>query len=343
MKADDYNELKDETVMEQIGEMSNASKELTLFVTSARTDDHAKMSQRLVAFGYNIMVEMNNTMGRDFQVRYVNSRGDVALWNIPNKYLNAIADLGELKRVGKAKTGINSREDLSMPHILQAALFMGTAADARIREFAAPEEYLKLQAIYAALERPKDYPKKVRAALIAGNLASRGITFQNPAIDFTCTSFCFTDTRDAISRGAANTQRFGRACGMLGDVFARPGRQPILIATKGIVTAAVANEKAVLEKAKAIPNGELLALKEMIGDDEWKKIMNKSKKEIAAKNVQTYQKTETKVEDNTDVRIDGKIDGVKIAMLQKWIKIDCMSIVARIVRFLYTQNKRISP
>jgi hypothetical protein len=178
------------------------------------------------------------------------------------------------------------------------------------------------------MKRPLDFPKKVRVALIAGNLASRGITFQNPALDFTCTSFCFTDTKDAISRGASNTQRFGRACGILGDVFAREGRQPILIATKGIVDAAVANEASVMAKAKSIPNGTLLSLKDLITEEEWKKIMNSA----VAKEKDNQEK-----EDD-----EGKIDGVDIAKLKRWINRDSNLVVAKMVRFLYECNKSVT-
>ena len=276
MTTEAYERLKDSAVLKEVRSMTFDSKELTLFVTSSRTADHSKMSQRLVAFGYNVMVEMNNSIGRDFQVRYYNGLGDACMWNIPFKELNALADSGVLSKIikngKKVDTGINSKDDLTMPHILQAALFMGSDAQKRIRKNVEVEEYLKLKKLFSVLDRPDDYPEEPRVALIAGNLATRGITFQNPAIDFVCTSFCFTDTKDAISRGAANTQRFGRACGMLDEAFKKDGRKPILIATKGIVEAAVANEATVMKKSKDIPNGELLSLKELVTAEEWKKI-----------------------------------------------------------------------
>lgn len=333
MSKEDHDRFKEVAVMKEIKRLPIDAKELTLFVTSTRTVDHARMAEKLVRFGYDVIVELNNTVGREYKVRYMNEGGDIANWNIPYKHIEALADSNELstvRKLGKTiSTGINNKDDLSLPHILQAALFMGTTVQKRIKEFADSDEYLKLKTIYSAMKRPIDFPDTPRVALITGNLASRGITFQNPAIDLTCTSFCFTDTKDAISRGATNTQRFGRACGMLSDVFARPGRQPILIATKGIMDAAVANEAAVMEKAKSIPNGTLLCLKDLITEDEWKKIVKITSKDTVPAITPSLSK-------------DGKIDGVDIAKLRKWLNGDCNIVIARMVRYLYKMNKPIT-
>ena len=282
MSKDEHEKIKETAVMKQINGLSFDAKELTLIVTSTRTADHARVSNKLTRCGYNVIVEVNNAMGKQFKVHYLSDGMDLDNWNIPFNAINAAADKGDLSEIregGKRfKTGIDSKDDLSMPHILQAALFMNTAAEKRIRENTSHDEYMKLKAISSCMNRPKDFPTETRVALVAGHMAGRGITFQNPAIDFTCTSFCFTDTKDAITRGAANTQRFGRACGMLEDAFARPGRQPVLIATKGIVQAAVANERVVMDKAKEIPNGTMLSLKDLITEDEWKRIVKAVKK-----------------------------------------------------------------
>lgn len=340
MSKEDHDRFKEVSVMKEIKTLSSDAKELTLFVTSKLTADHARMAEKLLRFGYDVIVELNNAVGRDYKVRYMNEGGDIATWNIPYKNVNTLADSNEMSMVRKfgksVKTGINSKDDLSLPHILQAALFMGTAAEKRIQEFSDPDEFLKLKTINSVMKRPFDYPEEPRVALVAGNLASRGITFQNPAIDFTCTSFCFTDTKDAISRGATNTQRFGRACGMLGDVFARKDRQPILIATKGIVDAAVANEASVMEKSKSIPNGTLLSLKDLITEEEWKKILKISSMETIPKIKK--EKKESVQESDTD----GKIDGVDIAKLKKWLNGDSKLVIAKMVRFLYECDKSIT-
>jgi hypothetical protein len=338
-------------VFDELRTLSYDAKELTLFVTSSLTADHATLAKKLIN-DYDVIVEMNNAVGRDFQVRYKNRYREIGTWNIPFKYLNALADAGRLSKITKGenrvKTGINSKDDLTLPHILQSALFMGTKAVNRIQKNADPIEFLKLEKIHAALDpyRPDDYPKDPRIALIAGNLASRGITFQSPVIDFTCTSFCFTDTNDAASRGATNTQRFGRACGMLAEAFKRDGRKPILIATEAIVDAAVANEMAVMTKAKDIPNGELFCLKDMITKEEWKEIQA-----LAKKKIEKAQEYVSKSEDDKSVSgddmsddeiVDGKIAGVDIVQLRNWIDDDNTKIIGQIIKYLYKQNNPVS-
>jgi hypothetical protein len=330
MSKDEHDKLKEGAVLEQIKRLSFDAKELSLVVTSTRTADHSRMAEKLTRYGYDVIVEMNNAAGREFKVRYMNYYGEIATWNIPVNVMNAKADAGELKSVrehGKnVETGINGKDDLSMPHILQAALFMNTTSDKRIMEHVTDEEYIKLKVINDHMGRPKDFPAEPRVALVTGYMAGRGITFQNPAIDFTCTSFVFTDTKDAIARGASNAQRFGRACGMLGDVFSRPGRQPVLVATKGIVDAAVANEAVVMEKAQQIPNGTMLCLKDLITEEEWKRIM---------KSASDDTKSPGKKEED-----EGKIDGVDIAKLKKWM--NSKTLIGKMVRFLYDANKQVS-
>jgi len=330
MSKDDHNNIKEDAVIMEIDKLSNDAKELTLVVTSTRTADHARMSDTLTRCGYNVIVEMNNTIGRQFRVQYLTRGKRLMSWNIPFNVINALADKGDLSAIREAgdeiKTGIDSKEDLTMPHILQAALFMNSTADERIRKFTSAEEFIKLKVINANMNRPLDFPKQPRVALITGFMAGRGITFQSPTVDFTCTSFVFTDTNDAITRGAVNAQRFGRACGMLGDVFTRPGRQPVLIATKGIVDAAVANEASVMDKAKQIPNGTLLSLKDLITEDEWKRIV---------KSASNDTKSPGKKEDD-----EGKIDGVDIAKLKAWMT--SKTLIGKMVRFLYEANKQVS-
>ncbi len=327
MCKEEHDKIKETAVIKQINSLSSDAKELTLIVTSTRTADHARISNKVTRCGYNVIVEVNNAMGREFKVHYLSDGMDLDTWNIPFNHINAMADKGELSEIregGKRfKTGIDSKDDLTMPHILQAALFMNTLAEKRICDNTSQLEYIKLKAISACMNRPKDFPTTSRVALVAGHMAGRGITFQNPAIDFTCTSFCFTDTNDTITRGASNTQRFGRACGMLEDVFARPGRQPVLIATKGIVEAAVANEKIVIEKAKQIPNGTMMCLKDLITDAEWKRIM----KEVVKENI---------------VEVEGEIDNVNIAKIKKWMSITNNSVISKMIKFLYTADRSVS-
>ncbi len=336
------NEKREEIIMNAIENLPDSAKELTLIVTSTRVVDHSNVATQLCMSGYNVVVELNGTNIKNYQVRYVKS-GVIKTWNIPYTQIEKLADNGQLDSYETMNecfdTGIESKDDITLPHILQSALFMKTLHEDRIRKHIPKDEFRKLEIISdtimrlsPSLRRPKDYPKNPKIALIAGHIAGRGITIQNPFIDFTCTSFCFTDTKDTSSRGAANTQRFGRACGMLADVFSREDRMPILIATEGIVNAAVANEMALMEKARDIQNGTLISLKDHITSQEWKNVIKKTKLKVT--NIIKNPAPSSKKHDI--------VDGVNISKLTKWMKDDNDSIVSKIVRFLYNQNNPVS-
>lgn len=343
ISKNEYAIIKEETVMEEVKALPKAAKELTLFVTSTRTCDHKTLAERLYRSEYNVTVEMNGTNSKNFKVKYVNKSGGISSWDIPFSQIDAKADSGDLATFWSSDELVDSdirhKDDYSMSHMLQAALFMKTDAKNRIKKNVVVEEYNKLEAISNAimnldksLRRPDDYPKQPRVALIAGHLAGRGITFQNAHVDFTCTSFCFTDTRDAVQCGATNTQRFGRACGMLMDVFAKDDRKPILIATDGIMKDALANEAALKKKAGEIENGTLFSFKDMITKDEWESIIKKTKDAMNADSSNNKGKK---------AKGGNVIDGVIVEDLIRYFKSDKL-LVGKMIRFLYQMDKPVT-
>lgn len=338
MTKDEYTEFKQDEVLAQLKILPDVAKELSLIVTSTRTDDHQRIAERLYRIGYNVTVELNGKFNKNYKVNYINKSGGISTWMIPYSQIDANADNGDLETFWTSSkiiySGIEQKEDYTLSHILQAALFMRTSAQDRIKQNVSEEEYNRLDAIsngicnlHKSLRRPNDYPSTPRVAMVAGHLAGRGITIQNPALDFTCTSFCFTDTKDAVQRGATNTQRFGRACGMLGDVFARKGRQPILIATEGIIKNAVANEMALIEKAEAIENGTQISLKDLISQADWTKIMKK-----ATDSLKTTKYVKIGDEDE---------DGVSFSKL-KCILEKKTTIVSKMITYLQKANKKLT-
>jgi hypothetical protein len=332
-----FNIANNVVLVEAIKALPDAAKELTLIVTSTRTCEHKSLAERLYRSGYNVMVELNGTNFKNYRVHYVDKSGGISLWEVPYKELDAKADQGRLARYRNenkkmVKSGIECKDDYTMSHVLQAALFMMTDAEARIQEHVSDDEFRKLEALGYAIDarRPEDYPVVPRVALIAGHLAGRGITIQNPQVDFTCTSFCFTDTRDALQRGASNTQRFGRACGHLMDVFARSGRKPILIATEGIMKDALANEAVLREKASAIVNGSLISLSDLVTKADWTRIMKETKDRMKG--------------DERRHRHDPNavlIDGVSVEALNHYFKSKNL-LVGKMIRFLYAQDRAVT-
>lgn len=343
MSNGDYVKVKEAKIMQEVRCLPDEAKELSLVVTSTLTSQHTSLCERMYRSGYNVTVELNGVNNKNFKVKYVNNSGDISSWDIPYSYVDAKAEKGDLKTYRNCarklkKTGISGKEDYTMSHVLQAALFMMTEAEDRIKVNVADDEYVKLDVLIncinnldVSLRRPDDYPEMPRVAMVAGHLAGRGITIQHPGIDFTCTSFVFSNTKDGVSRGATNTQRFGRACGMLMNAFARVNRKPVLIATEGILQDALANERALREKAEMIENGTLISLKDLVTQEEWLKVMKETKKEL-----QAGGNGEKKKHSSGEI-----VDGVNVEALKHYFKSKNL-IIGKMIRFLYEQNKKVS-
>jgi hypothetical protein len=173
----------------------------------------------------------------------------------------------------------------------------------RIRKNVSNKTFMKLFAMYSATinmrtnRRPDDYPNEPYVALVVGNMASRGITIQDPYIDLVCTSFVFTDLNDTLQRGARSTQKFGRACGNLFCKYEEE-RVPIVVATRKIVEAALANYNAVNENSKNIKNGQHISLRYYISAEDWKVFTSDAKDTI-----KSLIKKKTKDDKDTEERL----------------------------------------
>jgi len=287
-------------IYREIADIAPERKRLSLIVTSNRVLEHRSFSDRLLRLGYNVVVELNGLNAKDYNVFYSTSCGAgegtalVKHWQIPYKFFCKQAENNNLATYTCPETGrehntsLTSSYDLTLSHMLCATLMLGTDQHAAIMQHTANSiEKYKLLALFARLSsakmRPRDYPREPKIALVAGNIASRGISIQNQLIKFTCTSFVFTHSAP-VQRGALNAQRFGRACGMLGEIYAAPGAQaPLLLATSAIMRDALANEHVLREgdgtaAAGGAPKGEgdLVCLKDYISSAKWAKALRKA-------------------------------------------------------------------
>jgi len=75
----DHNKMKETVVVKEINRLSDYAKGLTLIVTSTRTAVHARMSVELTRCGYNVIVEVNNAMGRQFKVHFLSDGMDLTI------------------------------------------------------------------------------------------------------------------------------------------------------------------------------------------------------------------------------------------------------------------------
>ena len=283
-------------IYREIAAIAPERKKLSLIVTSNRVLEHRAFSDRLLRLGYNVVVELNGLNAKDYNVFYEGKappKGEgkavVKHWQIPYKFFckqaanNSLATYTCPETGREYDTSLTSSYDLTLSHMLCATLMLGTDQHVAIMQHIENIEKYKLLALFARLSsanmRPKDYPKEPKIALVAGNIASRGISIQNQLIKFTCTSFVFVDS-SPVQRGALNAQRFGRACGILGEIYAAPGAQaPLLLATSAIMRDALANEDVLRAGDSGAPpkgDGSLVCLKDYISSAKWAKALRKA-------------------------------------------------------------------
>ena len=215
---------------------------------------------------------------------YNSDSGEIKEWNIPYNAIEKACDAGEMKTYmsyedGREQpSGIHGKEDITMSHVLQASLRMGTILHKDIMKTTSMDEKLKLLTIFIKMKnltgysrRPIDYPIDPKIAIICGSLASRGNSIQNPFIGFTFTSSLYYNNNKSAQRGAINCQMSGRSNGTLLESYTSSnGIKPIMISTKTIMRDSLANEAIVMDKAKEIANGDLIYLKDLVTDAEWK-------------------------------------------------------------------------
>jgi len=331
---EDYNAYYNDCINIQLDRLTQSQKRLTLIVASTNTCDQRRLCEKMFMLDYNMIVELNSLNNKNYNVFYRSEGAIMKKWTIPFNELERLADAGRLAKVKNDKrrfvdTGIESSLDLTLSYILQAALFMGTSHEDEIKANVVEKEWLRLYALMNAMTysvkntRPEDFPiESPRVAMIAGHLAGRGVTIQNPFIHFACTSFCFAGKRDMVQRGAQNSQKFGRACGMLSEIFVNKKQTPVLIATPDVVLDAHANEIAL----RQVSEEKEVCLKDLISRADWMRAMAISK--------QNMQKKSSCKADS------GVVDGVDIVKFKRWLREDDTDlVVAKMVRFLYRCDK----
>jgi hypothetical protein len=273
-------------------------KKLCLIASSTEKHDQNALGSAIITQNiFNVVVILNSEETKDYRVMY-RSKGDgngsICEWQVPFKKLENLADQQGLSmytsNAKSHKTSITSRYDLCLPCVLQACLFLNTPAYHNNIELFVKDKtsYNDLVAVSQTVVnmpkphcRPYDYPSSPTVAIIAGHIAGRGVTIQSARYNFVCSSFLFTDAHDNSQRGATSSQRFGRACGILGEIYNMdPARKPLLIATKNIMQAALSNELALKEKMKDTEYGRPILLKSLVDKETWDALSSKTKENV---------------------------------------------------------------
>ena len=277
---DSYKDYQDNLVFEKITNMPHEYKKVSLFVFTNKIEQMREKGERLLSCGFNIIVLLNSENSRNYNVLYKNEENQISEWSIPFTELEIFADKKKLaffqdKNRTYKKTGINSKNDLHLPEVLQASLLINTQEQTSIYNTLNFDQIIRLKKINQFVcdvvekTRPMDYPISPKIAIVGGNIIGRGITLQDPSLNFILTSCCIINKKDIIQKGATNSQKFGRLCGNLKDVY-QQNTSPCIISTNDVLFDAHINQKVLDKKVQNIPNGTLVCLKDFIDEHDWK-------------------------------------------------------------------------
>lgn len=281
LKIQEQDKIPFRSICRALKELPDENKQLCFIVSSTRKATHRDMANRMFRLGFNVTVELNSTNTKNYSVMYDDDAGETKEWKIPYTALEKLARSGTMSTYTSPEdglevdTGIDGYEDLTLSHVLQASLRMGTNYHRTILQKCSDYEKMKLIVIFSKitgldpeLKRPRDFPKDPKIALIGGAIASRGNTIQNPFIGFTFTSSLYYNRGGSQQRGAINAQAIGRSNGTLLQSY-KIDIKPIMISTKRIMRDGLANEAIVMKKAAEFENGALISLKDLVTKREW--------------------------------------------------------------------------
>lgn len=332
IKDDNDKAMNNNVILKALQDLDEPAKKLTLVSVTTRIQEQEIISKNLIHVGYNVILEMNSQYTKDYLVRILGDDKVEYEWKIPFKLLNKMIKDQKLKsflcplKYKIIDTGINSIDDVTLVHILQSCLFMGTDYTTEIRNNVNYKEFLKFHIIFNTIlshaKRPDQYPAKPKVAIVIGSIAGRGITLQNPNLDFVFRSYCFVHTKDTAQCGAQNTQKFGRALGYLKDFYIKNKIKPVLICTQEILKDALANAKTIGINANTYKDGETCILKDFVTSEK----LNECYEE-ASKIVKSDKEAHS-----------SKVDGVDLNKLRNWFKTK-NTLTYNILKYLITVNQ----
>lgn len=273
-------EMFKKNIFQVLKKRNEKDKKLCLFVFSSRMKEQEEYNKHLFDCGFNVIVKMNSKIVSQYEIIYEREEkeGEERKRN-KGKWCLSFDDIDHCLK-------LESLDSLSLPYILQATLCINVnhEIDENIKTRIDDIEWKRLMILNKIIcstishPRPKDYPKNPHIVLVAGQIAGRGNTLQLSKIDFVFSCVCFIGKIDKMHRGAQNAQKFGRACGLLKDVFTDDERKPYLITTQNIFEDALSNEE-ILKKNKDF-NETYVSLRDFITDEEWNKIVSKTHKKL---------------------------------------------------------------
>jgi hypothetical protein len=254
----------DDSIINYISKFPIEKKKLTLYIASVVKDDHDLSSFSLLEKeDYNVCVIMNSNNPGKYVVKYKNTKGEIKDWIFNFAKMNKYADEGLFEPV------INSRNDYTLSHILHSIIYKKKDITCDGVE---KKKLLKMTK-YINIIKPSDFPEDPITAIIAGIIAGRGISIQNQAINFVCSSYIFIETYSNSQAGAINAQKIGRACGLLLEYINKSNTTPTLLTSKKAMIETLAS----MEAIKFAKNKNNVSLGDLVSKDEWKNIISRCK------------------------------------------------------------------
>ena len=275
-------------VLTNLQSFSTIQRRFVLLSFTNSKDEQLQMAKSLVAHDqFDITVCLNSENSKNYTVCYPGGH-----WAIPFGAMMRAASKGKFSKHVTDKgrvieTGIDTAHDISLSQVLLAGLHTDEDfAEALKCSPAAVRPQLVVMRNFLAEKRPASYPKHryARTAIIGGNMLSRGITIQDPAIGLTCSGFFFLDGgTGAADAGASHTQKAGRALGNILPFFEGGSciSKPLMVIAAPLFVSALSNERLTFSKGRE-HDGAIIRVKDYITPSEYKDMVGRVKLEINA-------------------------------------------------------------
>lgn len=257
-----------------IRDTTAAQRRLALICISARQEDHTNISHQLLNHElFNVSLELNSADSKSFRVHYYSEQHrEIRVWNLP------IARITNQMKAG----GLMAPP---LPFILQAALFLGTALHDTIKsKVEETSDWMILQAVSKLVSRPIDWPSEPYVAVVAGHMASRGMTLSSAQAYFMYRMYFYIDSPSSTQRGAPNTQRIGRSYGNIMKLNAEI--RPIIIATQSCIRDALANEI-----LSSDVHDDVVDLQELVSPESWESAVQRASGKLGIEKRKAKNKT----------------------------------------------------
>jgi hypothetical protein len=242
-----YNEAVRETFYDMIEDIKPENKKYALISPSFYQNDHDACAMKMLEIGFNVAIKWNAANLKGYDAYYIGENGEVKSWFIPTQKIEKDSDSGRLKILEiptinargryvteRIETGINSSKNISPVEYIQSIFSEDIPSD--------HPKVNKFRKLALAMNIPEDFPEVLKLALVGGTKFDRGANFQEPSTYLAPTLYALMNKTSNTQRGAVISQKVGRMFGNTKKVYEKYGTMPLILTTKEIFEAVVAND-----------------------------------------------------------------------------------------------------